>query len=152
MARQAGADTRIGTQKENKRKGQEELGQSLQILYLQPKETSHLTHGSSRSSVKRPSLLCSIVSWPPIALFPSTPPWHSLKAGSISTLFSYALWVQPPSQCEPFLLIWLVSHSLKSIPPASMQLSVSLNESLLQSHRLISISSEVKRWSSLIGN
>lgn len=142
----------LGTQKENKSKGQEELGQSLQILYLQPKETSHLTHGSSCSFVKRPSLFCSIVSWPPTALFPSTPPRHSLKAHSISTLLSYALWVQPPSQCEPFLLIWLMSHPLKSVPPAFMQLAVSLNESLLQSRRLISNSSGVKKWSSLIEN
>lgn len=138
---------RSGTQKENKRKGQEELGQSLQILNLQPKEASHLTYELLLlicQEALSPLQYCSLA--------PScSVPFYS-TAGSISTLFSYTLWVQPPSQCGPFLLIWLISHPLESIPLASMQLSVSLNESLLQSRRLISTSPEVKGWSSLIGN
>lgn len=77
-------------QKENKRKGQEELGQSLQILYLQPKEASHLTY-------ELLLLICqeALSSLQYCSLAPScSVPFHS-TAGSISTLFSYALWAQP---------------------------------------------------------
>lgn len=152
MARQAGAGPRIGDSEREQKEGAGRTWAEPSDFTLTTKGNQPFKLWAPPAPLSRgpPSFAVLFLGYQQLCSLPLHP--GSLKAGSISTLFSSALWVQPPSQCEPFLLIWLMSPPLKSIPPASMQLSVSLNEFLLQSRQLISVSSEVKRWSSLIGN
>jgi hypothetical protein len=115
------------------------FGQTLQILRWQPTETNCVTPGLLLLICQRPSQFRNPSLAPTPPLFPSPPPHHNLKSGSIFTSWlSSSLRAHPPSQCGIFLLNWLTSHPL--LPPRSYPSG--LNKSLLHCCRFIFIRSQ----------